>query len=160
MPFIGIVFSGQPYNSRTFKLRFRVRDNPFAESEVIPLKFKSGAICCSHPLVIKIYNVAIRAIIHNQGDYFATTTRKFARKFQYITDCGTTETVKALIIVTDNTNVFSLSRKEENKLLLDIIGILIFVNHDVRDFSLQFHQNIRIFCQEFICLNLNRWKIH
>ena len=63
-------------------------------------------------------------------------------EFQNISDRCTSETVQALIVVTDNTNILMLSTEQEYELLQNVVRILILVDHDVVDFCSEFGKYI------------------
>lgn len=69
------------------------------------------------------------------------------RKFQYISDRRATEAVQALIVVSDNTDVLMLSAEQKYELLLNVVRILILVNHDIVDLRAELGKYLRVIRQ-------------
>ena len=159
MPFIYIFRTRQSYHWRTISCSFCIKIYAFPISILSPLKFKFWSLCCWHPLIVKIYDVAIRAIIHCQRDDFTFTLWKLLRKFKNISYRCTSKTIEALVIITHYTNVFMLTTEQKDYLLLYIIGILIFIYHQILNFISQSLQYFWVFHQQSVTLCLNCCKI-
>ena len=90
-----------------------------------------------HPVVVKIDNVRMRAIVLVQLYFYALAAsppRKFFFKLQDVLDGRSTKTVKRLVIVPHNANAVCRSRHFQKNLFLDAVRVLVFINHDVADF--------------------------
>ena len=75
-----------------------------------------------------------RAIIgpkNNSSRYRIEILLASLRKLNEVFDSGTAETVKRLVIITDNTNVLVSRRKLEEYALLDRVCILILVYNNM-----------------------------
>ena len=84
---------------------------------------------------------------------------KLLGELQNITDGCTTEAVKALVIVTDNTDILLFSSQKKYKLFLDIVRILVLVNHQILNLVSDFFQNLWIIFDKIICFRLDSRKI-
>ncbi len=51
-------------------------------------------------------------------------------EFEDVADRGTAEAVEALVFVADNAEVACRFREFEEDLFLDVVGVLVLVNHD------------------------------
>ena len=59
MPFILIIYTGEFRNCRTADSALSVWFNFLLRAILIPVKFERGTICCGHPVIIKIDNIAV-----------------------------------------------------------------------------------------------------
>ena len=82
------------------------------------------------------------------------------RKFQYISDGRTAETVQALVIVSDHADILPFTGEEKHELLLDIVRVLVFIDHDMRDRGAELVQNVLVIAEKPICLYLDGGEIH
>ena len=160
MPLVFIVHAGQLYDSRALQSGFLMGLDGLIIAEIAPAEAESRSVRRDHPLVIKIDNIAVGAIVDNQGYDPAHSVRKLMRKFQYISDRRATEAVQALIVVSDNTDVLMLSAEQKYELLLNVVRILILVNHDIVDLRAELGKYLRVIRQEPVCLGLNGRKVH
>ena len=115
-------------------------------SEFSPIKFEFCTISCADPLVIKVNNITVGAIVDNKGNYLAFSVRKLVREFKNITDSCTSETIQALIVITHNTDITVFTSKHKDNPFLNVVCILIFVNHKILYLFLQLRKNCRIIC--------------
>ncbi len=81
-------------------------------------------------------------------------------KAQNIFNGGAAEFVNALIVVTDNTQVFAFFRQQADKAILRVVGILVFVDHQIPEAVLIFLQNIRLGFKQFHRAYQQIVKIH
>src|SRR5699024_864400 len=95
--------------------------NFFIVSEVIPTELEFWSSCSSHPLVIKINDIAVGAIVYNQRNNTTFAFFKFLWEFQYVSNRRTTETIQALVIITNYTDIFTFTCKEKYNLFLNEI---------------------------------------
>ena len=85
---------------------------------------------------------------------------KFGRKFQNIADGGSAETVHALVVIADDADIPAVPRKQEHKLLLNVVRILVFIDHDIPDALLNLFKNGRVVLQHVIGPGLDRGEVH
>ena len=79
-------------------------------------------------------NIADRPVVLFQLNNLGL--REILLKVQDIPDIGTPPLINTLVIVTHNTQIMVTFRQHLNQLVLDMVGVLIFVHHDVLEFSL------------------------
>ena len=160
MPFILVIYAGQFHDRRAVKRGFFMRFNAFFISEIFPAELKLRTVCGIHPPVIKIDDVAVGTIVDDQWDNTAFASGKLLRKFQYISDGRTAETVQALVIVSDHADILPFTGEEKHELLLDIVRVLVFIDHDMRDRGAELVQNVLVIAEKPICLYLDGGEIH
>ena len=73
----------------------------------------------------------MRAVVCRQLDDGAIGEAR--RELQDISDCCATEAIQALILIADDTEVSSPLCELQEKLFLNVVGILVFVHEDVAD---------------------------
>ena len=160
MPLIRIIITGEFHDGRTMKQCSLVRFNLLGIPEIVPAKLELCAIRGSHPPVVEINNITVRTVVNDQWNNATFTIRKLLRELQYISDGCSAKTVETLVIVTNYTDVLSVSGEKKYQLLLDKVRILIFINHEVCNLGTQFIQYFFIFPKKMIGFNLNRRKVH
>ena len=156
MPLIRIVHDRKFHNRRAMERGFLVRFDSLIVSEVIPVELELRTVRGSHPLVVEINDVAVGTIVDDQRNDVALAVLELLRELQDVSDCCATETVQALVIIADHADILAVSGKEEHKLLLDEVRVLVLVNHDVRYLGAHLAQNLRIVTEEIIGFNLDR----
>ena len=137
-----------------------MRFNAFFISEIFPAKLELCTIRGIHPSVIKINDVAVGTIVDDQRDNTAFAIGKLLRKFQDVSDGCTAETVQALVIVSDHADILSFPGEEKHELLLNIVRVLVFIDHDMRDRRAKLIQNALVIAEKPICLYLDGGEIH
>ena len=110
-----------------------MRDNSLAISIFPPFKLEFCSVGCGHPFIVEIHNIAVRTVINHQWNNPAFAVFEFLRELQNISDGGSSEAIKALIIVSNHTDILTISSEKKDKLLLNIICILILIDHNVSD---------------------------
>jgi len=80
---------------------------------------------------------------------------KLLREFQNISDSRTAETVQTLIVVSDHADILSFPGKEKHELFLNVVCVLVFIDHDVRNRRAELVQNIFVIAEKPICLYLD-----
>ena len=85
---------------------------------------------------------------------------EFLREIQDIIDIGTTETINGLVIIADNTDIVLRRNQKRQQFVLRRIRVLIFIDHDILDFFLQFCLNIRMFLQKLNRITDKVIKVH
>ena len=73
---------------------------------------------------------------------------EFLWEIQDIIDIGTTETINGLVIIADNTDIVLRRNQKRQQFMLRRVRVLIFIDHDILDFFLQFCLNVRMFLQK------------
>ena len=84
----------------------------------------------------------VRPVVRCQLEDFAVLDS--IRELQDVPHRGATETIQALVLVTDNADVASFGRKPQQNLLLNGVRVLILVYEHVLDFRCDLLRNIRI----------------
>jgi hypothetical protein len=113
-----------------------------------------------HPVIIKGDYIAIGSEVFDKRDCYTLVFFKAVGELKDISDCGATETVKALVVVAYYADVAGMGAEEEDKLLLYVVGVLVFVNHQVFNFVLDFIEDVRIVFQEGEGFGLQAGKVH
>ncbi len=85
---------------------------------------------------------------------------KFGRKFQYVADGGSAEAVHALVVIADDADIPAVPRKKEHELFLNVVRILVFIDHDIPDALLNLFKNGRVVLQHVIGSGLDRGEVH
>ena len=151
MPFVFIfILRGQSYNSRTFNERLFMCFYSLVISKVIPLKIFSRG----HPIIVKLNDVAVGAVVDHERNNPAFPLLKFIGELKYISNRSPTEAVKALIVVTNHADVLLASGEKEDKLFLNIVGILILIDHNMSYLRLYLIQDFRMLPEKFIGFHL------
>ena len=123
-------------------------------SKILPFKIKVFPAGRGHPLVIEINNVTVGTIVDHERNDPAFPFFEFLWELQNISDRGPTETVKALIVVAYHTDILFPSGEKKDKLFLNIVGILILIDHNVSYLRPYLIQDFRVFIQEIIGFHL------
>ena len=142
VPLVRIVDACKFYDCGAMKSGLLMRLDFFVKSVVFPAKLELRTVRGSHPFIVEVNNIAVGAVVDYQRNNSAFAVRKLLRKLQNITDGGTSETVQALVIITNHTDILSISGEKEHKLLLNKVCVLILVYHDVRDFGAHFFKDV------------------
>lgn len=156
VPLVSIVHTCKFNDRRAVERGLLVRFNPLIVSEIVPAELKLHTVRGSHPFVVEINDVAVGAVVDDQRNNATFAVRKFLRKLQDITDSRSTETIQALIIITDHADVLAFSGKKEHKLFLDEVCVLVLIDHDVCDLGAHFLQNLLIILEKVVGFNLDR----
>ena len=160
MPLIRIVHARKFYDGGAVESGFLMRFDFLVIAEVIPAELELRTVRGSHPLIVEVNDVTVGAVVDDQRNHSAFSVRKLLWKLQDITDGSTSESVQALVIVTDHADVLAIPGNEEHKLLLNEVRILVLVHHDVRNLGAKLLQNLDIVLQQMIGLNLDRREVH
>ena len=91
--------------------------------------FPAGPVRRSHPAVVALHDRPVRAVVGGQLD--GRAVRDAPRKLQDVAHRGAPEPVEALILVAHDAQVPILSRQLQQKLLLDVVGVLVLVHQQV-----------------------------
>ena len=84
-----------------------------------------------HPAVVAVHDRSVGAVVGRQLDRVAA--RHPLRELQDIPHRGSAETVEALVLVPDNTEVPVGLNELQEDLLLDVVGVLVLVHENVAD---------------------------
>ena len=107
-------------------LGFGVRLDRLVEAESTPI----GRPCrrC-HPTVIRRDDLPMRTIVRDQLDGLAS--RNPIRELQDVADCRAPKAIQTLVLVADDADVFRLRREPQKKLLLDVVRVLVLIDHQI-----------------------------
>ena len=86
--------------------------------------------------------------------------RKLGWKFKDVANRRSTETIHALVIISDNADIFIVSCKQEHELLLNVIRVLILIDHNITDTVLNPLKHIRMLHEHLPSPGLNGREIH
>ena len=81
-------------------------------------------------------------------------------KVENVFDSSPSEFIYTLVIITNNTKIAIFTSKKSYKLILKLVCILIFVNHNILELFLIFFENFRILLKELDSIKDNIIKIH
>ena len=91
--------------------------------------FPTGPVGRRHPAVVALHDRPVRAVVGGQLDGRAVCDT--LRKLQNVAHRRAPEPIEALIFVAHHTQVPIRSRQLQEKLLLDVIGVLVLVHQQV-----------------------------
>ncbi len=94
-----------------------------------------GPVGRAHPAVVALDDRAVRAVVGGEPDGGAAG--KALRELQDVSHRGAAEAIEALILVADDAQVAAAGSEVEQKLLLDMVGVLVLVDHHVADVARQ-----------------------
>ena len=85
----------------------------------------------------------MRAVVRRER--YGARVFKVAGKLKDVPDCCPSEPIERLVLISDNTDVPGISRKPEEKLLLDIVGVLVLVHQYISNAAGNSGSYLRIF---------------
>ena len=131
-----------------YKLSFFIVGHCSNHLDLLPLSILCPQLFLNLPLVVSNYlvghiqNLFTTSIILLQLHHLHIHI--VFSKQQDIFNCGTTERINRLRIITNHAYVFMSSTQEFDDFILGRIGILILINHNVTELVLVFVQGIRM----------------
>ena len=108
---------------------------------VCPKGFRFALCVIADHGVRCIQNVLCGAVILLELDH--QSIRVYFFKIQYVADVGSAEPVDGLVVVSDHAQISVLIRQEPDQLKLRIVGVLVFVHHDIPE-------TVLVICQHFV----------
>ena len=125
----------------------------------VPVK-QVDAIHVFHPAIIEIDDAGLRPIVGIQMDHPAFALGKTGRELKNVPDGGTSETVHALVIIAHHADVLLITCQQEYQLFLNVVRILVFINHDIADALSELIKHLRMLHQHVISFCLYGGEIH
>ena len=129
------------------------------EAIVLPVESKAWASGALHPLVVERNDPWVGTVVVGKGNAHAIAIAELVRKLQDVSNRGTSKTVETLVVIPDNTDVMAFLGKKEGQLFLDIIRVLILIDHDILDLVMYLGENVRMPSEQLVRLKLDMSEI-
>ena len=91
-----------------------------------------------HPVVVESDDSRVGAVVVRQRNLFTPAIPELFGELQDVTNGRAAEAVKALIIVANDTDVAAGLPQQQRQLFLDVIGVLILIDHYILDLLVHF----------------------
>ena len=136
---VGYIRRREPHRGGDLRERLVTRNDLLGEAKaaraVVPGLFL-------HPLIVKADNVRVRPVVDGQRDALAQTLGEQRRELQDVADGRASEAVQSLVVVADHTQVTPLIGQQHKDAFLDGVGVLVLVDHQVRELFAQLRQHL------------------
>ncbi|MCY1394483.1 hypothetical protein D3C76_1144890 [compost metagenome] len=134
-----VVAGGQPHRRGQLGKVILARDDLLSEAKdaraVVP-------DLLLHPLVVKTDDVRVRAVVDGQFDLLALADVEQRRELQNVADGGPAKAVQALVVVAHHAQIAALARQQQKDALLNGVGVLVLVHHQVGELLAQLRQHL------------------
>ena len=132
--------------------------DPLSGSLIGPEGFLLSAYIIPDHSICRIQHILGRSVILLKPDHCCFRIVFF--KIQYIADIGSPEFVDRLIIITNHTQIMSVSGKQPDQLKLGTVGILILIHHNIPKPVLVALQHIRAVLKKLYRFHDQIIKVH
>ena len=113
----------------------------------------------AHPLVVEADDVRVRAVVDGECDALALALVEQRGEFQDVADGGPAKAVQALVVVTHDAQIALLARQQQEDALLNGVGVLVLVDHQVGQLFAQLRQHLRALFQQLQGLVLDAREV-
>ena len=156
-PILQSPFAGNLYHGRhAFQQAGFGRADRLVITELSPLETADFRVL--HPIVVERYNVPLGTVVLHQTEL--RNAFPLQRKLKNVSYRRTTKTIQTLVVIPDDANITVSLRNQENQPLLDIVSVLILVDHHIPKLFLDFLPDGFVLRKQPISNNLNGREVH
>ena len=156
-PILQSPFTGNLYHGRyTFQQVVFGRADRLVVTKLSPLETADFRVL--HPIVVERYDVPLGTVVLHQTEL--RNAFPLRRKLKNVSYRRTTKTIQTLVVIPDDANITVSLRNQENQTLLDIVSVLILVDHHIPKLFLDFLPDGFVLRKQLICYDLNGREVH